>query len=406
MAARTGSFEERRVSRLHNVPAQLVRMIVRLIADGKAESPADAAEAIANFREASRLTREAAMGMVGYVMSLAPVRALHTTAMLGWMRHAGFAAELVRTASQSKNGALMPRIAALAGDPSAWAVVDALHGRLVASLRSATVKGEPMYSTADAGIEALATEIIRRLKGPVAYSKVRDVGKLGFRDFTARFLGLSRLERTSHIQTYGPMCIWDVSHVEHFDSACSCHDGSAPFNSDLYWDTSAATSMGEMFHKNSEFHGDLSTWDVSKVRKMSRMFQGAGIVDSGIGRWDVGSLQDASYMFSRAMHLSPKLDLSRWTMGGCTDLVYMFSRSAVTDNGIGKWTLPPSAATLGMLIETPSFTGHLPNWSPTQISSGKRTYFGDPQSPKSEDELIADLFVEARDRPAAWCAVQ
>ena len=115
MTARTGSSEERRVSRLHNVPAQLVRMIVRLIADGEAESPADAAEAIANFREASRLTRDAAMGMVGYVMSLAPVRALHTTAILGWMRHAGFAAELVRTASQSKNGALMPRIAALAG---------------------------------------------------------------------------------------------------------------------------------------------------------------------------------------------------------------------------------------------------------------------------------------------------
>lgn len=198
-----------RESRLRNVPQSLLRMIVRLVADGQTESPKSAAEAIANFAKASKLTSHAAMGMVGYVMSLAPVRELHTTAMLGWMTRRGFADELVRTARESRTGALMPRIAALAVDPSAWVVVDALHERLAASLRRATVNREPMYTET----AALATEIIRHLKGPGPY---RNVPHFGFRDFTKRFIGLSMLGRTNHIKTYGPMCIWDGSQVEDF----------------------------------------------------------------------------------------------------------------------------------------------------------------------------------------------
>jgi surface protein len=402
---------EQRVSRLHNVPTPIVRMIVRLIADGRAESPAEAAETIAKLKEASRLTRDAAVGMVGYVMSLAPVRALPTATMLRWMRHAGFADEVVRTARQSRNGALMSRIADLAADPTAGEVVDALHGRLVASLRGATVNGEPMYSSDDAEISALATEVIRRLKpdaNPRPYEKVPHWGTFDLHEFTVRFLRLDRPERKRHLQRYGPMCNWDVSQVETFSHACSFE--GLTFNSDLYWDTSAATSMHRMFYANSEFRGDLSTWDVSKVHTMSSMFQGAGIVDSGIGRWDVGSLRDAGYMFAKARFLSPQLDLARWNMSECTDLTFMFAHSAVKDNGIGKWKLDPSANTLSILRNARAFAGALPGWSEAQraISGAGAQQFGATPAPKGEDELIADLFVDARrHRPAeSSCAVQ
>jgi surface protein len=338
----------------------LVRMIVRLIADGKVGGPAEAVRTIATFSQASRLTSEAAMGMVGYVMGLAPVRAIATDIVLRWMPRQNFIAELVRTARESQSSALMPRIASLAADPLGARVADALYGKLVASLRRATVNGEPMYGDDDTPIETLASETILRLRRGAGR---RHVGH-NLRAFITAFLRLSRAARTAHALVYGPMCNWDVR-LNNFAFACSALGQKyevVTFNSDLYWDTSAVTNMTSMFSGNGEFHGDLSTWDVSNVTLMDDMFSASGIEDSGIGSWDVGALTSAYGMLLNATQLSPKLVLSRWNVDECRVLSSMFASSSVTDSGIGKWVLHSDATTSSMLENATLFRGDL-SWS-------------------------------------------
>jgi len=432
---------------INSIPAQLVKQIVLLIADGGVESTENAARAIEALSQASRLTRDVTMGMWAYVMSLAPVRALPTSLLLRWMAPSGarsrpgaadssslgrtLATELEKTARESQSSALMPRIAALAASPHGAFVAAALHAKLVASLSRATVNGEPMYG--DEHVGALATEIIRRLGGGHAFRKTARVSHRtfrGFRDRITSFLRSSRAGRTRHALKYGPMCIWDVSHIEDFSVAC-CASTAVPksrdgitFNSDLYWDTSAATDMSDMFRDNGEFKGDLGTWDVSKVTTMTGMFKRAGIADSGIGSWDVGALKNAKKMFGSAPNLSRTLDLSGWNIGECTDLRKMFAGSSVHDSGIGKWTLHPDA-TANYMFRYTQFRGNLENWSDSSrdaatwgmhagapaesqrapSAQSAPSKFGDPAN---YDQRIIAMFDDSfrRTPEKAWCVVQ
>jgi hypothetical protein len=160
-----------------------------------------------------------------------------------------------------------------------------------------------------------------------------------------------RIEDISNEESDGPICIWDVSGIESFTAACGgTHEHS--FNSDLYWDTSAATNMDSCFVNNVEFNGDLSAWNVSIVEWMNSMFRGSGISDSGIGNWDVSSVINAAFMFADARSLSPKLSLSGWQLGSVQTVSCMFKGSSVVDTGILTWRLPPLADKRGMLEDT------------------------------------------------------
>jgi hypothetical protein len=396
------------------VPRGLMRKIVFLVSKGMADQVEGKLKALAHFSEASTATREAAMGVMGYVMSLAPVRAVSTSTLLERMSHRDFAAEVVRTALR-QSSALMPRIADLAASETGAAVADALHGRLFASIRGATVNGERMYGDDDVALEGHTTDIIRLLKEK-RFEKPDLRGKInGFQVFIVQFLNLPVPKRIEHMLRHGPMCIWDVSHVANFSFACSVLNAKGPvtFHSDLFWETSGARVMNEMFFHNSEFRGDMSTWDVREVRDMDKMFCKAGIEDSGIGSWDVRSLETARHMFTRAMSLSPSLKLSRWNMQHCKDLSFMFSESSITDNQIGTWTLLETARTRGMFEGATKFRGVLSAWLPTHRdvaaapdpSKEAANSFGAVQS---QDDLIRGLFADAMNKTGkeAGCAVQ
>ena len=258
------------------------------------------------------------------------------------------------------------RIADLAADSKGAPVADALRKRLRESLTAATVNGAPMYGPAEL-LDAHTKKIVERLKQKRRFEKPPS----GFtpvllQEFVRTFLMLSADERIDHMHTYGPMCLWNVSRVANFSHVCDAkkltHEPPTylTFNSDLFWDTSAATTISSMFLRNTEFRGDISTWDVGKVTKMISTFSGSGIIDSGIGIWDVRSLEDATRMFSNTPLLSPNLDFSLWNMQNCKNLLLMFHKSAIEDNKIGEWILRSDANTTDMLKDAVSFTGHLP----------------------------------------------
>jgi surface protein len=220
------------------------------------------------------------------------------------LAYRAFVDALERSARESRSVALMPRLAALGADPRSAGVADALREKLAASIKRATVRGEPMYANPD----ALASSVISKLKSgtklpsPVlresVYWTVHELATLGQR------------ERTKHAEKYGPMCLWDMSAAKIWDGGFTkLGDHRMLLSSDLYWDTSAATSMEMMFSGNLEFKGDLSTWDVSRVTNMSAMFAGSGI-EGTIEHWNVGNVETAYSMFSKAMGLStePELD--------------------------------------------------------------------------------------------------
>jgi surface protein len=398
-------------SRFEKVHISLMKQIVRLLVGGE-DSPEGLAEVFKSFNafaKASTLTHEAATDMLGYVMSLASVRALPTRSILTWLPRTGFTEALIETVKAGKSSALMPRIADIAADENAGDVVTAMMWRLIASLKGATVRGEPMYGSDERDIEGLGVATVERMESGKKLLPVREALNENFplAGFVRNFLNLPVKERLRHTLKYGPMCFWDVSQIDDFTYACR-----ANFSSDLYWDTSAVRYMKETFQGNTEFNGDLSTWDVSKVTLTDGMFSGSGIVDSGIGFWDLGELRSARSMFEGARKISPKLKLSRWGLDKCTDLSSMFAGSSVTDNGIGEWKLPGDAKTASMLPD--SFRGRLHKWpghlakSTRAVAGAPRGSFGTLATPPSDEELVTNLFAEAvreRDR-GTGCSVQ
>jgi surface protein len=325
------------------------------------------------------------------------------------MIHPEFAREVMATA-ESDGTALMPRIADLAADSKGAPVADALLKRLSASIRNATVKGAPMYGPADL-LEPHITELMKRLNQNERFQKPPSPTGLfdpALQNFVTSFLMLSTNERLDHMKTYGPMCLWDTSDVTIFFCVCEAKPSPAEpdtcltFNSDLFWNTSAATTMTMMFHKNTEFRGDLSTWDVSKVQNMASTFNKAGIEDSGIGGWDVQSLEDATRMFENAILLSPNLDFSLWNMQNCKNLSFMFSESKIEDNNIGEWKLHRDANTTDMLRGAASFKGNLLKWEESHRNAASvppRPSFGTKRTASSAQQSantdIRKLFAKA-----------
>ena len=223
---------------------------------------------------------------------------------------------------------------------------------LRASLMKATVGSAPMYPRyafdADTVIERLRVR-------PYA-----SIPAAGLKFCVEEFVGnIARpVAPGAEWLQFGPLCLWDVSAVQDFSSACT---SSFNFNSDLFWNTKSATVMTDMFYMNAHFKGYVGTWDVGRVRSMGGMFAYTAIEDSGIANWNTASLTDASSMFSGTDHLSADLDLSGWKFGRSPDMKAMFASSSIVDCGIGNWDVS-GADTGAMLINANRFTGSLEKW--------------------------------------------
>lgn len=59
------------------------------------------------------------------------------------------------------------------------------------------------------------------------------------------------------------------------------------------WDTSAVTSMQEMFQSGASFNQNIGTWDVGNVTTMQEMLKGTAVFNQDISGWNIGSLQNA-----------------------------------------------------------------------------------------------------------------
>lgn len=247
-------------------------------------------------------------------------------------------------------------------------LIDTARPDLLESLRNATVGQQRMYH----GPDALAVTVIERLKGR-GYEKIT-MAPLALSGRINEFIRDEGGARARLIETYGPLCLWDVSGHENLSLMFSVLLGGTSYSSDLFWDTRSARTMANMFLYNAQFKGYIGTWDVSNTESMFGMFCWAEIEDSGIGSWNTKSLSNAQSMFKGAQGLSKDLDLSRWTFGPEPNLSSMFEGSGIVDCGIGNWDVS-QANTRDMLKDANKFTGFAslkpPKW-PTKPSDNDK----------------------------------
>jgi hypothetical protein len=376
------------VTDITKIPDVLLRRVARFVAQD-AQDAQDGAASLVALRSSSRRMRDAVdPAALAEAMRAAPTQILSTRRLLlklkddpelarsfvGCTTHS--AVILSRLVDLSKAVKSAPSSESLTEDEKknvqavAVQIIESARGPLIESLKRATVKGEPMYDDP----HRLADEVIERLKSG-GYPRIPTVVTYAngymdefhmIRKAIEKFVSSTRSER-SH-STFGPLCLWDVSGTRDFDSACRANTN---FSSDLYWDTSSATSMQKAFAHNREFMGDVSTWDVSKVMDMSMMFYGSGIRNSGIAYWNTARLDYAGGMFSGSS-IQPDVDLSKWNTKNCIDMSRMFENTSIVDSGIGHWDV--SSAKTDYMLQGTRFTGDLDKWPAKQRRDARAPY--------------------------------
>lgn len=391
------------------LPRPLLMMVARFVASDRLKKPVDFFQRLRALRLTNRTMRDVAdsalRGELALVLRIVLPQLVSTQRLLRAMTEDTKLAQRVVETKSTSPGILRRLVdlsdAASGNDDAARharALIDSAKGLLRESLERATVgtgdKKVRMYDDP----KGLADKVIERLKRGDRYEPITD--KLVYKVRT--FLMVTSTDRAEC--KYGPLCLWDVSAVADFNFACSKLHNVPLFTSDLYWDTSSATQMTNMFSGNVEFKGDLSTWDVSKVVDMRHMFQRAGIEDSGIGNWNTASLVDAASMFKEAKNISVDLDLSGWDTKQCTNMTAMFQGSAIVDCGLGRWDVT-NADTTGMLDGATSFRGDLTKWtsdkqqatalaagrvSVASVSAGSSGFGTKPSTEKQIQKIFAE----------------
>jgi surface protein len=96
------------------------------------------------------------------------------------------------------------------------------------------------------------------------------------------------------------------------------------------WNTSAVTSMNEMFRNAVNFNQDISTktvdgivrWNTSAVTRMSAVFRSATNFNQNIGNWNTSAVTDMTNMFYAATNFNG--NIGSWNTSKVTSMHNMF----------------------------------------------------------------------------------
>jgi surface protein len=120
-----------------------------------------------------------------------------------------------------------------------------------------------------------------------------------------------------------------------------------PFNQPLSFDTSAVEYMGGMFEGCTAFNQNISSWNTSAVTSMRRMFKDAPAFNQNIGAWDVANVANfSSFMEGKTPATFSTTNLNAIYNGWSTQAV---QSGLDISFGTAKYT---AAATAGRLVLT------------------------------------------------------
>ena len=162
----------------------------------------------------------------------------------------------------------------------------------------------------------------------------------------------------------GDLSQWDTSQVRNMRDMFK---GASSFNSNLsQWNVNQVTDMGNMFAEAWVFNGDLSQWDVSQVRTMEFMFYKASDFSGDLSQWDVSQVTDMQYMFSGASAFNG--DLSQWDTSQVTNVQYMFSGASAFNSDLSQWDVRQVTNMHSMFKRAKNFNQDLSVWNVSQVN--------------------------------------
>ena len=125
-------------------------------------------------------------------------------------------------------------------------------------------------------------------------------------------------------------------------------------------DLSNVTSMNRMFHKATNFNGDLNNWDVSNVTDMNSLFGETGEFNGNISNWDVSSVTDISFAFEEAKKFNQ--DLNNWDVSSVENMKAMFQLAKNFNGNISDWDVSSVVDATGMFHGASAFNQNISNW--------------------------------------------
>jgi surface protein len=123
---------------------------------------------------------------------------------------------------------------------------------------------------------------------------------------------------------------WDTSAIT---TMAEMFSGCTAFNQALSFDTSAVEAMGTMFFNATNFNSALNL-NTSAVTDMNGMFSGCSVFNQPLS-FDTSSVEAMNRMFRDATAFNQ--NISSWNTGAVTDMGQMFRDAPAFNQNIGTW---------------------------------------------------------------------
>jgi surface protein len=137
------------------------------------------------------------------------------------------------------------------------------------------------------------------------------------------------------------------------------------------WNTSAVTSMADLFSNKPSFNADISKWNVGSVSSMSSAFYSAKAFNQNLGSWNVASVTTMYCMFQSSSLLSSAFnqDIGSWNTASVKDMSFMFEFASAFNADIGKWSTASVTDMSSIFQSASAFNQNLAVWNVLRVTA-------------------------------------
>ncbi|WP_394971838.1 BspA family leucine-rich repeat surface protein [uncultured Croceitalea sp.] len=158
------------------------------------------------------------------------------------------------------------------------------------------------------------------------------------------------------------------------------------FNQDISnWNTSQVSSTVNMFNGNTSFNQDISNWDMRRLTSAASMFKDAAAFNADIGNWEVPLLANATSMFQNADAFNRDISLKvgggnqggdAWDTQALNNVRLMFADTELFNNG-GEaltWNTPALARVQETFTRTVAFNQDVSSWDVSNVVIARQCF--------------------------------